>query len=189
MCIESLPDHLKSIEAWKGTDHDNWLFRWFIPLKLKYLCFDPRDTHKRHKWREWPITLFAIKSIGGVFRIETEVLDTVKYRDVSVESAYDENVIVNEHTLYAEVPTGNPGYTCFTQGYLSRIQYYTRWHIQFQWPFFVAFHFYFKAKDVPEYGKPRPETDGKLFYSYFGAHRDADKVYWIPSAYVGLNWK
>jgi len=72
--------------------------------------------------------------------------------------------------------------------YLSRIQYWKRWHIQVQWPFFIAFHFYFKADDVP---CPWNEwdTDGMLIYGYFGAHRDADKVYWFPSAYLGRNWK
>lgn len=163
MCIESLPDHLKDPAAWKGTDHDNWLFRWFIPLKLKYLCFGPRDTHKWHKWREWPFIVAAFKG-KGLFRIEND------FHDMAIR---------NDYLLWAK-PYGD---------YLSRIQYWTRWHIQIQWPFFVAGHFYFKAKDVPEYGKPRPETDGKLFYFYFGAHRDADKVYWIPSAYIGLNWK
>lgn len=163
MCIEALPDHLKSAEAWKNTDHDNWLFRWFIPIKLKYLCFGPRDSHKWHKWREWPFIVLAVRG-AGLFRIE--------------DDHYDMGV-ANKVLRWMQPE----------QQYLSRIQYWCRWHIQIQWPFFIAFHFYFRDKDVPEYGNPRPNTDGKLFYFYVGAHRDADKIYWIPSAYVGLKWK
>ena len=164
MCIEALPDHLKSVDAWKNTDHDTRWMRWFIPVKLKYLCFGPRDTHPWHRWREWPITVFAI-SKGNEFRTEND--------------RHDYNILNHKPLRWVKS----------TMAYLSRIQYYTRWHFQVQWPFFIAFHFYFNAKDVPQYGKPRPNTDGKLFYFYFGAHRDADKVYWIPSAYIGTNWK
>lgn len=163
MCIESLPDHLKSVEAWKGTDHDNWLFRWLIPFKLKYLCFGPRDTHWLHRWREWPKTLFRIGDSNFDWRFEDDVTE------------WKGGKIKNK------------------PGYLSRIQYWKRWHIQIQWPFFIAFHFYFNTKDVPEFPDRKTlsgeHTKGKLLYAYFGAHRDADKVYWIPSAFIGLCWK
>lgn len=144
MCIEALPDHLKSVEDWKGTDHDNWLFKWFIPVKLKYLCFGPRDSHNWHKWREWPILLFALGS-SDEWRFEDDCSDYY---------SLGSNPRPNE--------------------YLSRIQYKKKWHIQLQWPLFLACHI--------QLGK-RP------LYFYIGAHRDADKVYWIPSMYIGLTWK
>lgn len=163
MCEEALPEHIDEPSEWKGTDHDNWLFRWFIPIKLKYLCFGPRDSHKWHKWREWPIVLFA-KGSKDIWRIEDDVSDEGRL-------------------------TPKP----FPEEYLSRIQYWKRWHIAIQWPFFLVFHFYFRQKDVPQYPHHvTPDglsTDGKLFYFYFGAHRDADKVYWIPSVFIGLTWK
>jgi len=59
--------------------------------------------------------------------------------------------------------------------YLSRIQLWCDWHIQVQWPLFFAFHVY--------YGK------NKLIYSYIGAKRDGDRVYWFPAVYIGFVWK
>lgn len=76
--------------------------------------------------------------------------------------------------------------------YLSRIQYYCRWHIQITWPLMVAFHFYFKPSSVLQPGQPNwgeTNTDGKLFYFYIGTHRDSDVVYWFPSAFLGFVWK
>ena len=144
MCIKALPKHLQTVEAWAGTDHDNWMFRWFIPLKLKYLCFGPRDTHKLHKWRDWPILLFALGS-SDEWRFENDKSD--------------------RYSLGSQ-PRDNE--------YLSRIQYKKDWHIQVQWPLFLACHI---------------KIGQKPLYFYIGAHRDADKVYWIPSVYIGLKWK
>jgi hypothetical protein len=73
--------------------------------------------------------------------------------------------------------------------YLSRIQYYKRWHLQIQWPFMIAFHFYFREADVPSLIDPLPNTDNKLFYFYIGAHYDQDCIYWCPSAFLGATWK
>lgn len=75
--------------------------------------------------------------------------------------------------------------------YLSRIQYWTRWHLQIQWPFLIAFHIYFKKKDVMSCQQQgwQVNTTNKLLYMYFGAHRDGDVVYWFPSAFLGLTWK
>lgn len=151
MCKLALPSHIDEVKEWKGTDHDNWLFRWFIPIKLKYLCFGPRDPHKWHKWREWPITLFAVRG-KGLWRFED---DYISHSGGWLEK----RVLWNRK---------------FESYYLSRIQKWCSWSFQFQWPFFLAFHCSYK---------------GHLFYCYFGAHRDADKVYWIPSAYIGLTWK
>lgn len=178
----ALNERLNDPANWKGTDDDNWFMRWRIPLKGLF-AYGPRATQWWAKWREYPKTLLAIRSRQGVFRAETEGWE----RDSSWDSVWDIRWLFNDD-VYAyrelEVPIVE-----YKQGYLSRIQYYARWHFQIQWPFMIAFHFYFKAKDVPKYGEPRPNTDSKLFYFYFGAHRDSDKVYWFPSAFAGLVWK
>lgn len=70
-------------------------------------------------------------------------------------------------------------------GYLSRVQYWCRWHVQLQWPLFFAFHVYLKNPAEPE----RYNRNTPLVYFYVGAHRDADGVYWFPSAFVGGGWK
>lgn len=58
--------------------------------------------------------------------------------------------------------------------YLSAIQYNLQWHFQIQWPLFVAGHFKI--------------TEKVIFYFRVGARRDADKVYWFPSFFMGLTW-
>ena len=151
MCNEALPDHINEKSEWAGTDHDTWLTRWFIPLKIKYLCFGPRDPHFWHKWREWPITIFAIKGKGD-WRFED---DTTDFTGGWVE---DKVLVWKQYSWY----------------YLSRIQKWSTWSFQLQWPFFIAFHVKFKKG---------------MFYAYFGAHRDADRVYWIPSAFIGTKFK
>lgn len=178
----ALSPRLLDADNWKGTDDDIWYMRWRI--KLKYLfAYGPRATEWWAKWREYPKTLFALRSKQGTFRVESETWE----RDSSWESEFVDTMIVNQ-----DMWLGRPvdGYVeVFEQGYLSRIQYYTRWSFQIQWPLMVAFHWYWKAADVPVYGQPRPDTDGKLVFVYFGAHRDGDKVYWFPSAFLGRVWK
>ena len=76
------------------------------------------------------------------------------------------------------------------KSYLSRVQYWTRWHFQIQWPFMVAFHIYWRAKDVPQ--EPNRLSDAtikKMFFFYGPGHRDGDAVYWCPSFFVGGSWK
>lgn len=178
----ALSQRLLDADNWKGTDDDVWYMRWRI--KMKYLfAYGPRATEWWAKWREYPTTLFAIRSKQGVFRTEGETWE----RDSSFDGADSRRILVNTAMPVARIQ--DIGLITIDPGYLSRIQYYTRWHIQIQWPFMIAFHFYFKASDMPVYGQPRPDTDGKLFFMYIGAHRDADKVYWFPSAFVGLVWK
>lgn len=179
----ALSDRLNDPTNWKGTDDDNWLMRWRIPLKGLF-AYGPRATEWWARWREFPRTLLAIRSKQGGFRLETETWE----RDSVKEQIYTSTKIINSN-LYMEIDTPHPNIIYYAKAYLSRVQYYTRWHFAIQWPFLIQFHFYFKAKDVQIFGHPREESKGKLFFFYLGAHRDADKVYWFPSAFIGLCWK
>lgn len=185
----ALPPHLddkEEIERAFPDDSENGPFIRRLKKATKtWFAFGPRAVEKWAKWREFPKTLFAIRSSQGIFRIETEGWE----KDSAWDSAYDERAIFMQNLWSYREWQGSDRIIEYTPGYLSRVQYYTRWSFQLQWPFLVAFHFYPRAKDVPEWGKPRPETDGKLWFFYLGAHRDADKVYWFPSAYLGKNWK
>lgn len=179
----ALSERLQTKENWEGTDWDNPFQKWMIPLK-GWFAYGPRAKEWWAKWREYPKTIFAILGKGSI-RIENEDWERDSAREYSDPGI--RHVLFNlEPVMFYEF--GKLG-TVMSQGYLSRVQYYTRWSFQIQWPFMIAFHIYFKPNNVQIYGKPRNDTDGKLFFFYFGAHRDADKVYWFPSAYVGFNWK
>lgn len=178
----ALPERLLDVDNWKGTDDDVWYMRWRI--KLKYLfAYGPRATEWWARWREFPKTLFAIRSKEGTFRTESEGWE----RDTTWESEYVDTKIVNDDMWLGRSVNGYV--EVFERGYLSRVQYYTRWSFQVQWPFMIAIHRYDSGVEIPKFGQPRPDTDGKLWFAYFGAHRDGDKVYWFPSAYLGRNWK
>lgn len=58
---------------------------------------------------------------------------------------------------------------------LSRVQYYCQWHFAIQWPLQVTFH----IKD----------RNGVPWFVYGPIHRDADKVYWLLSFFLGHTWK
>jgi hypothetical protein len=170
MCIKALPERLQTPEAWKGTDMDNWFQRWILknPRIHGLLAYGPRDPHWWECWRTIPKVLFAIGG-KGAWRWESDTNKTVADFD---------GFILRDRTLT------KAGY------YISRIQYWKRWHLAIHWPFLVTFHFYFKEEDVlvPQINQGS-SVDRKLFYCYFGAHRDADQVYWFPSAFLGLTWK
>lgn len=177
----ALSDRLNDPENWKGTDDDNWLMRWRIYAK-GWFAYGPRASEWWAKWREWPKTLFAAKGKDGYFRIETENWE----RDSAKDCLYDARTLLNENLFH--VNSDDPHVDVISYGYLSRVQKYTRWSIQIQWPLLIAVHRYDSPTDVPKYGEQK-ETDGTLWFFYIGAHRDADKVYWFPSAYIGRNWK
>jgi hypothetical protein len=74
--------------------------------------------------------------------------------------------------------------------YLSRVQYWSRWHFAVQWPLQVTFHVYWRAADVAfPYERPKGMSIKKMFFAYGPVHRDADAVYWFPSGYIGGKWK
>lgn len=146
---DALPPHLNTPEAWKGTDWDkNFLQRWLLKYK-GWFAFGPRANEDWACWREWPITLLALRGKGS-WRLEDDTEDFRRRLTKGIRWAVWEGC------------------------YLSRIQKWAAWSIQIQWPLFVAIHFYI--------GKT-------LVFFYIGAHRDSDKVYWIPSIFLGTVWK
>jgi hypothetical protein len=150
----ALPEHLNSPEKWNGKDDDKfWFTKWRKSIK-GWFAFGPRATEWWARWRETPTTLFYAGGSGEV-RLEDDECDTAVTKDRLNEAIHD-------------------------KWYLSRIQYWSRWHIQIQWPFFIAFHIYWKEEDVPP-SPWRPLEDGikHMIYFYWGFSRDSDKVYWL----------
>lgn len=185
----ALPERLQDVEN-HFPDDDQYnhvpvfgkLYRWYQKTSKTWFCFSYRCTEWWAKWRPFPKVLFAIKSKEGYFRIETGYPD-----GSSKDCAYDARYIWNENVWH--VDNSDPHTDVFSEGYLSRIQYWCRWHFAIQWPLMVSFHFYPKAADVPKYGEPRGDLDGKLWYFYWN-HFDADLVYWmITSVFLGRVWK
>lgn len=176
MPISAMPEHLNTPEEINAAFPDDeqfgttswWgrLYRWYQKETKTWFAFSYRCTEWWARWRKYPKVLFAIAG-KGFWRFESANGD-------STITTNGQFYILNED---------------FGDEYLSRIQYYTRWHLAVQWPLIVTAHFYPKAEDVPVPGEPRPELDGKLWFVYFN-HFDADLVYWmITSAYLGRNWK
>lgn len=127
MCLSALPEHLNSreeIEANFPDDSqygDTWygkLYRSFRKWFKQHSVFGPRDIHWYHRFREWPITLFAWFG-DGYPRFENDIL-AIK-------------------TLTKGIFFYDSKYNKF---YLSRVQYWVDWHIQIQWPLFICFSFY-----------------------------------------------
>jgi hypothetical protein len=167
----ALPEHLNSREKVEAAfpDDDQYnnvpvfgkIYRWYQKGSKAWFTFSYRCSGI-FKWRKYPKVLLAIGP-ANLWRIENDTSDEVTPR-----------------SFLKHIPEG---------WYLSRIQYYTRWHFAVQWPLMISFHFYFKAEDVPVYGQERPETDGKLIFFYWN-HFDADLVYWmITSIFLGATWK
>mgnify|MGYP006957730104 CR=1 FL=1 len=74
--------------------------------------------------------------------------------------------------------------------YLSRIQYWKRWHVAIQWPFFIQASIYPKKEDTMPFGDfAGSSVDKKVTYAYLGCSYDQDGVYWFPSGFIGKTWK
>lgn len=178
-----MPEHLNSKEKIEAAFPDDsqfgtttWygrLYRWYNKASKTWFAFSFRSWERWAKVKKYPKVLFAIKG-DGKWRYESDHGDSVA------------PVLWSDEFMTADAL------------YLSRIQYYTRWHfaihltvwenIPFVFPM-VSLHFYPKASDVPKYGEPRPELDGKLWFAYWG-HFDADLIHWLlTSGYFGRNWK
>jgi hypothetical protein len=192
MPISAMPPHLNTPEKIDAAFPDDeqfgttswWgrLYRWYNKTTKTWFAFSYRCTEWWARWRKYPKVLFALKSKDGYFRIETPRSD-----GTSADCAYDARYLVNEVVYH--IDNINPYVDVISEGYLSRIQYWCRWHFAVQWPLLFSFHYYFHAKDVPEYGKPRPKLKGKLLYFYWN-HFDADLIYWmVTSAFIGTTFK
>ena len=206
----ALPPHLDEAKEWRSTDDDQvWWMRWrkhvkgffafssrspegitwtlipflLVPIWFVYSLFKPLHFHWWYlfpiipfpvtkKWRELPITLFSFSG-QGILRLENSKGTSEAYHPTG---------------FYFLSKWGMMEESSPVESYLSRVQYYCRYHFQFQWPFFIAFHFYPKIEDVRIPNKVS-ETDGKIWFFYFGWHRDADNIFWGPSAYLGRNFK
>lgn len=189
MPISAMPDHLNSQEEIDAAFPDDsqygnsWFGRLYRAYQKKtktWFAFSYRCTEPWARWRKFPKVLFAIKSKDGVWRVETDHVE-----NGPTDSAYDARTIFNEGLWHVE--TGSK-YDIYSVGYLSRIQYWCRWHFAIQWPLMVSFHWYKSPIDVPKYREDK-QTDGKLWFAYWN-HFDADLVYWmITSGYIGKNWK
>jgi len=157
MCDKALPEWYPRTARGTGTD---WDVRFLRDIPKAWFAYGPRATCWFHKWRKWPKTLIAIRSRKGSFRLETEGWT----RDSFEEFLFRKSKIFNRN---------------FENRYLSRIQKYTPWSFQIQWPFLISGHIYLGQRLLLQ----RP-----LFF-YFGFHRDADKTYFGPSAFIGLTFK
>lgn len=185
MPISAMPEHLNSkeeIEAAFPDDSqygDSWfgrLYKRYNKFTKTWFAFSYRCTEWWAKTKKCPIILFAVRGNG-------------KWRAEHLSGR--EDTWYGTKVWYGLKPMDN-------DWYLSRIQYHSRWHFAIQltvWeniPFvfpMISFHWYPKASDVPAYGQPRPELDGKLWFAYWG-HFDADLIHWLlTSGYLGRNWK
>lgn len=162
----SLPTHLNSPDKWKGTDNDVWYMRWEI-LTKGWFAFSYRAKEWWARWRKYPKTLFAVKG-NGPWRVESDRGDRPVY------------IIIGKHKWRVKL----------WSEYLSRIQYWTRWHFQISWPFMIAFHVYYRAEDVPQFPeRPKNMSLKKMLYFYGPIHYDSDGVFWLFSFFIGGTWK
>lgn len=173
MPLDALPPELQDVEnhfpddaAFGTTTLFGKLYYWYQKKTKTWFCFSYRCKEWWAKWRMVPKVLFAIKGVGP-WRVE--------FLDKGDDGTHSSRFIVNDTFAYG--------------GYLSRVQYYNRWHFAIQWPLMMSFHFYFRDADVPRILGEHNGTDGKLFFFYWN-HFDNDAVYWmITSIFVGLGWK
>lgn len=174
MPISAMPEHLNTKEEIDAAFPDDRQYgdSWFGKLYTRYnkatktwFAFSYRCTEWWARWRKYPIVLFAAKGRGEW-----------RYEGSNRESVVP--VLWNNEFLAAD------------ELYVSRIQYYCRWHFAIQWPLMVSFHVYPKAEDVPEYPmESSKHLKGKVWFAYWN-HYDADNIYWmITSGYLGRNWK
>lgn len=142
------------------------IYRKFHKITKPWGAFGPRSKFAWARWRNNPVTVLAIGG-KGPWRGESD---------------------------YAGERTGNEGnwigWHDMAPYYLSRIQYWKRWHLAINWPLQVTFHIYWRAEDVPVYpNHPKDTTIKDMVFGYGPIHRDADRVYWLLSFFFGGAWK
>lgn len=189
---DALSSRLKDPANWKGTDDDTFLMRWRLKRKT-WFAFPWRGPQGvdlsflasivflpglllipvLRRWREFPITLFAIRG-AGYWRFENS--------SGSFETSLRDTTRRVLFFFYPSLPGDDNAPL-----YLSRQQLWTRWSFQLQWPLFIAFHWYKKPLDVIPQGE-HVDRDGCLFFAYRFWHRDTD-AYWGDGGFLGGNWK
>lgn len=128
MCITALPDHLNSQEEIDSNFPDDSqysglfgrLYRGFHKRTKAMTAFGPRDVHWYHRWREYPVTLLAVRG-PFTWRFETNTGDFVFGNFTRWFTIFNRKLAREPH-------------------YLSRVQYYNDWHIALQWPLFLHGH-------------------------------------------------
>lgn len=168
---DALPQNLSRPHDWDGKDHDKvWYTRWVKYVK-GWFAMSYRSRFAWARWRNTPRILFAYFGKG----------------DARLESDRDGETTASNGLWYWRNDISKPELGSM---YVSRVQYWCRWHLAVQWPLQVTFHIYWRAADVPVWPH-RPADLGikKLLFVYGPTHRDADKVYWIFSFYIGGQWK
>lgn len=119
-----------------------------------WFAFGPRATQKWAQFREIPYTLFSKKGSGDW-----------RFEDGRMQIGIKENLARISYSPF----------------YLSRVQPWCRWAFYINWPLFIHFHVFYRAKDVMAF----PDTDSdklsilKYFEFAIGFKRDADVVYWL----------
>ena len=130
------------------------------PLNWKwFIPFAPIPLAR--KWRPVPRPVVAFKG-RGMWRMEKDGAD--------------------------DLMSATPKVNRFSGYYLSRCQYWTRWHVAIQWPLCLSIHWY-KSADAVIPAAERGDRDGKIRLLYIGAKRDADAIYWLWGFYIGTNFK
>ncbi len=152
MCLSALPEHLNNEEEIEANFPDDsqygevWygkLYRWFRKTIKAHTVFGPRDIHWYHRFREWPITLFAFFGEGQA-RFENDIL-ALKALAKPI-FWYD-----SQHNRF----------------YLSRIQYWVDWHVQLAWPLFFCFSFHRKGDLWMGYVGLKRDADRVFWVSLF----------------------
>lgn len=169
---DALPEHLNTqakIDAAFPDDSQysgffGRIYRKFHKITKPWGVFGPRSKFWWARWSAYPRTLFAIGGKGPW-----------RYEYADGDLVFNDQVIFNES---------------YPSMYLSRIQYWKRWHVSVSWPFSITVHAYWRAKDVPVYPHHGGDTTIKdMVYAYGPIHRDGDVVYWLFSFFFGGGWK
>lgn len=202
-----LDARLSDDATWKGTDDDTALMRWRIKIK-SWFAFSDRSPKGialsfvyfpllhalpltiwftgwswwyllpigvipvARKWRSVPTVIFAAKGKGW-WRLESNVAQC------AVPMATPPTMFFPRIESSAA--------SIMAKFYLSRVQYWCRWHVAIHWPLLVTFHWWRYAEDVPQ-PKEEPTLKGTEISFYRGWHFDADGIFWGDGT-AGPNFK
>jgi hypothetical protein len=181
---------------WVGTDDDNWLMRWRIKKKHWFafanrcppgltwtLVFLPGLylmplTIWFTGWSWWYLFPIAVLPVARRWRLLPTTVWAIRGPGLWRYESTDSKEIVASESLHLQPE----------KFYLSRVQYWCRWHFAIQWPLCLQFHVYYKPSNVLKFQEQR-DTDGQLLFLYRGWHRDEDEIYWGDGGFIGTGWK